>query len=64
MTYNLELILTALKNTKTVEGAKKAIAQVEAIYESEIEGSFFEPQIHAELQRLKELIKKNNTSTC
>ena len=52
--YNPELILAALKNTTTTEGAKRAIKQVEPIYE-EIENSFFGPQIYAELQRLRTL---------
>ncbi|MEM3880140.1 MAG: hypothetical protein QXD19_00150 [Candidatus Bathyarchaeia archaeon] len=52
-------ILEALRNTCTVEGAKRAIQQVEAVYESEIEGSFYEPQILAELQRLRQLSEQN-----
>jgi hypothetical protein len=51
-----EIILKALKNTTTKEGAKRAIKQVEPIY-SEIENSFQGPQIYAELQRLHTLIK-------
>lgn len=51
---NPEIILEALKNTTTKEGAKRAIAQVEPIFE-DIENSFFGPQIYAELQRLKQL---------
>jgi hypothetical protein len=50
-----ELILQSLKNTSTLEGAKRAIEQVEPIYE-EIENSFFGPQIYSELQRLHLLL--------
>jgi len=51
-----ELILQALKNTSSVEGAKRAVLQVESVY-LEIENSFFGPQIYAELQRLHKVIK-------
>ena len=55
--FNAELILTALKNTKTVKGAKKATKQINAIY-PQIEGSFYTPQIKAELDRLQKLIQE------
>ncbi len=50
-----EVVLQALKNTTTIEGAKRAIAQVEPIF-SEVESSFQGPQIYAELQRLHEML--------
>jgi len=56
--YNAELILTALKNTKTIKGAKKALKQINAIY-PQIEGSFYTPQIIAELDRLQKLIQED-----
>jgi hypothetical protein len=52
--FDPEIILMALKNTKTKDGAKRAIKQVEPIY-AEIENSFQGPQIYVELQRLHAL---------
>lgn len=52
-----EEIVIALKNTTTKEGAKRAISQVEPIYE-QIENSFFGPQIYTELQRLHHLAEE------
>ena len=52
---NPETILAALANTNTVEGARRALKQVEPIY-PDIENSFFGPAIWAELQRLRELV--------
>jgi hypothetical protein len=46
-----EIILEALRNTTTKEGAIRAIKQVEPLYE-ELENSFQGPAIYAELQRL------------
>jgi hypothetical protein len=54
--FSPELVLHALKNTSSVNGAKRAIDQVEPIYE-ELENSFQGPQIHAELQRLHLLVE-------
>jgi len=53
---DLEALLTALRNTKTKQGAKRALREILPIWE-EIESSFFGPAIWAELSRLKELAR-------
>ena len=54
--YNVEVFLAALKNTTTKQGAKRALKTMQKIY-PQIEGSFYAPQIKAELDRLQTLTK-------
>jgi hypothetical protein len=55
MLTKAEEILEALRNTTTLQGAERALAEIEPIY-ADLESSFQGPQIYVEIQRLRELL--------
>ena len=57
MLTKAEEILEALRNTTTLQGAERALAEIEPIY-ADLESSFQGPQIYVEIQRLRELVNE------